>query len=168
VTRGHDDYHITSSPYPQIHVARRGTQNGDTSLFDRREAQGPGEPSGSLRVLVTEFAVKALDVGGRHESPFAAEGDVCVLCLDPMDGPKKSLLELRCRHQYHRVCVYNLLKDGKYRSCPLCQTKIPAELQQRAMTFARKRHHKRTTLYPRDKACDLYLFEYEGFLEEEY
>jgi hypothetical protein len=56
--------------------------------------------------------------------------------LDPMDGPNKSLSELGCRHQYHRMCLYNLLKDGKYRSCPLCQTRIPAEVQERAMTFS--------------------------------
>ena len=83
-------------------------------------------------------AVKALDVAGRQQSPSAAEADVCVLCLDPMDGQKKSLFELGFRHQYYGVCVYNLLKDGEYRSCPLCQTKIPAELQERAMTFVQQ------------------------------
>ena len=93
---------------------------------------------------------------------------VCVLCLDPMDGPKKSLFELGCTHQYHRGCVYNLLKDGKYKFCPLCQTKIPAELQERLMTFVMKRLHKRTTVNPRNKPCDLYLVEYEDFPEEDH
>jgi hypothetical protein len=85
-----------------------------------------------------------------------------------MDGPKKSLSELVSRHQYHRVCVYNLLKDGRNRSCPLCPTKIRAELQERAMTFVMKRLHKGTTVDPRSKPCDLYFVEYEGFTEEEH
>ena len=54
VTRGSGD---TSFP---IHVGRRSMQDRDTSLFDIREAQGPGEHSGplrdiGLRVLITEF-----------------------------------------------------------------------------------------------------------------
>jgi hypothetical protein len=85
-----------------------------------------------------------------------------------IDGPKKSLFELGCIHQYHGVCVYNLLKDEKYRSYPLCQTKIPAELQERAITFVMKRRHKSTTVDPRNKPCDLNLVEYEGFPEEEH
>jgi hypothetical protein len=86
-----------------------------------------------------------------------------------MDGPKKSLFEVGCRHQYFDgICVYNLLKDGKYRSHLLCQTKILAELQERAMTFVMKRLHKRTTIDPRNKPCDLYFLEYEGFPEEEH
>ena len=110
--------------------------------------------------------VQALDVAGRQQSPYVAEADVTVLWFDPMDGPNKSLFELGCRHRYHRVCVYNVLKDGKYRSCPLCQTKILAELQERAMTFDMKGLHKRTTVDPRNKPCDLYLVEYESFPEE--
>ena len=135
--------------------------------------RGQANPQDRSETSVSESsshssAVTALDGAGRQHSPSAAEPDVCVLCLDPMDGTKKSLFELCCRYQYHRVCVYNLLKDGKYRSCPLCQTKILAELQERAMTFVMKRLHKRTTIDPRNKPCDLYFLEYEGFPEEEH
>jgi len=113
--------------------------------------RGQANPQDRSESSSQSLAVKALDVAVRQSSPSAAEADVCVLCLDPMDGPKESLFELGCRYQYHRVCVYNLLKDGKYRSCPLCQTKIPAELQERAMTFVMKRLHKRTTVDLRNK-----------------
>jgi len=90
-------------------------------------------------------AVKTLNVAGRRQqSPSLAKADVCVLCLDPIDSPTKSLFEVGYRHLYHRVCVYKLLKDGKYRSCPLCQTKIPAELQERAVTLQSKKQTLRS------------------------
>ena len=46
------------------------------------------------------LAVKALDVDGTQRSPSGADTDVRVLCLEPMDDPKKLLLELGCKHQY--------------------------------------------------------------------
>ena len=135
--------------------------------------RGQANPQDRSETSVSESsshssAVTALDGAGRQHSPSAAEPDVCVLCLDPMDGTKKSLFELCCRHQYHRVCVCNLLKDGKYRSCPLCQTKIPAELQEVAMNFVMKRLLKRATVDPRKQPCNLYLVEDEGFPPEEH
>jgi len=42
---------------------------------------------------------------------------------------------------------------------------IPAELQERAMLLVMKRLHKGTPGDPRNKPRDLYLVEYEGFLE---
>jgi len=36
------------------------------------------------------------------------------------------------------------------------------------MTFVMKRLHKRTTVNPRNKPCDLYLVEYEDFPEEDH
>jgi hypothetical protein len=80
-----------------------------------------------------------------------------------MNGPKKLLSQLGFRLQYHRRCVFNLLKDGKCKSCPLFQTKIPAELQERTMIFIMERLHKRTNVCPRNKPYDLYFVEYEGF-----
>jgi len=40
--------------------------------------------------------------------------------------------------------------------------------RERAMTFVMKRLHKRTTVDPRNKPCDLYSVDYEGFPEEEH
>ena len=67
---------------------------GQTNLQDRSES--------SSHI----WAVTALDVAGTQQSPSAAEADMCVLCLDPMDGPKKSHFELGCRHQdVSRTCL---------------------------------------------------------------
>jgi hypothetical protein len=107
----------------------RRTDTLSSSTEERLRCQA--NPQDRSESTSQSSAVKALDVAGRQQSPSAAEADVCVLCLDPMDGPKKSLVELGCRHQYHQGCAYNLLKDGKYRYCPLCRTNIPAELQER-------------------------------------
>ena len=75
------------------------------------------------------------------KSPSATEADLCVLCLDPIDGPKKSLFELGCRHQYHRVCFYNLLKDGRYRSCPLRQTRSLKSIKSHSFGSRIKKPH---------------------------
>jgi len=161
------DEHACVCRLPAAQARRTDTLPSSTLLRLRGQANPQDRSEASVSDSSSQSsAVKGVGVTGRQKSP-SAEADVCVLCHDPMDGPKKSLFELGFRHKYQHVCVYNVLKDGKYRSCPLCQTKIPAELQEKAITFIMNRLHKKTTVDPTNKPCHLYLVDYKAFPEGE-
>ena len=116
---------------------------------NRRASQGQVNPDHTVRPLKPWISL----VGTRAS---AAEADVCAICRDAMTGPKKLL--------FNSVVDTSTIGDvsstcSRRKSCRLCQTKIPAELQEKAMIFVIKRLHKRTTVDPRNKFCDLYLVE---------
>jgi len=100
-----NQYHITSSPYPSIHMAAEACRTDKLPSSTEERLRGQMNPHDRSEISVSEsssqsLAVKALDVDGRQRSPSGSDTDVRVLCLQPMDGPKKLLLELGCKHQY--------------------------------------------------------------------
>ena len=46
----------------------------------------------------------------------------CIICGEGITNKYSVQLECQCKSEYHYECIYNTLKNDKYRKCPLCST----------------------------------------------
>ncbi len=46
----------------------------------------------------------------------------CIICGENLNEKYSVKLECSCKSQYHYECIFNTLKNDRYRKCPLCAT----------------------------------------------
>ena len=48
------------------------------------------------------------------------QSHTCAICLEPLKA-NQTVLELRCKHEYHRACILKWLKSSENPTCPCCK-----------------------------------------------
>mmetsp|Transcript_19845 Transcript_19845/g.57019 ORF Transcript_19845/g.57019 Transcript_19845/m.57019 type:complete len:183 (+) Transcript_19845:3-551(+) len=64
---------------------------------------------------------KRLDgLPSRRLSKQDAKGNVCAICLEPLKT-SQVVIDLPCRHDFHKGCILKWLKSSEAPSCPVCK-----------------------------------------------
>ncbi|XP_057767895.1 probable E3 ubiquitin-protein ligase XERICO isoform X1 [Salvia miltiorrhiza] len=54
----------------------------------------------------------------------SSEEEECAVCLDQINGDPETLMQLRCGHRFHTLCLLPWLEANAH--CPCCRMQIPS------------------------------------------
>jgi len=52
--------------------------------------------------------------------------DICVICLEALK-PQQAVLDMPCKHDFHKACIIKWLKQNESPSCPICKQPVLQE-----------------------------------------
>ena len=55
----------------------------------------------------------------------SANGDECVICLEPLGPSSAGFCKLSCSHVFHVSCAEELRSHGISQVCPMCRAELP-------------------------------------------
>jgi hypothetical protein len=90
-------------------------------LYDLRPRNRTREPSAQIE-LTTPRVTRRGETQRLGETP--TQGEVCSICLQPMEEGESTKATVPCKHVFHEDCITRWLEFDEAKSCPNCRDHV--------------------------------------------